>query len=118
MGDVTKLEPLVLGYALLTPSGDEAKRIAIEARLSAFAARSGLMLGAIYFDGRANATAGFSNLLAAITSCRATGVVLPSLDDLGERADQRIAQLEDELSVVIHVAHAVTTLTTASRTRP
>lgn len=118
MGEVTKLEPLVLGYALLTPTGGEAKRIAIEAQLSAFAAKSSLMLGVIYFDRRANATAGFSNLVAAISEHRATGVVVPSLDDLGDRVDERIAQLEDDLSVVVHVADAVTPRTAASRSRP
>lgn len=118
MGEVTKLEPLVLGYAVLTQSVGEAQRISIQAQLSTFAFRSSLMLGVIYFDRWKDAAAGYSALLAAIADHHVTGVVVPSLDHLGNRKDERIAQLEDVLGVAVHVADAVRPMSLATRSRP
>jgi hypothetical protein len=35
---------------------------------------------------------------------RVTGVVVPSLRDFGDLADERVTELEDGLSIVVHEA--------------
>jgi hypothetical protein len=107
MGDVTEIRPLVLGYAQLGPFADEAQLTAVQARLNTYAQQAGLKLGTVYFERTDTAPAIFTDLLAAVVRNRVTGVVVPSLRDFGDLADERVTELEDGLSIVVHEADPV-----------
>ena len=104
MDEVTKPQPLVLGYAQLGPFADQAKFTAVQGRLATYAQQAGLMLGTVYFERTDTAPAAFIDLLAAVVRNRVTGVVVPSLSDFGDLENERVAVLEDSLSVVVHEA--------------
>ncbi|MEV8373637.1 hypothetical protein AB0P21_12910 [Kribbella sp. NPDC056861] len=104
MAEVTNLRPLVLGYAQLGPFADQTQFTAVQGKLAAYAQRAGLMLGTVYFERAGAAPEAFTDLLAAVVRNRVTGVVVPSLTDFGDLEDERVAELEDGLSVVVHEA--------------
>jgi len=115
MGDVTELRPLVLGYARLAPFAGPGRLAQVQARLAGYAQQQGLRLGTVYFERAGTAPhfeyvnappSAFADLLAgaAPRTARVTGVVVPSLDDFGEQKDERIAELEDRLGLVVRAA--------------
>jgi len=86
----------------------------MQALLSSYAHRAGLQLGTIYFDRTGSPplfvhdepTSAFTSLVAGLRHSRAVGVVVPSLEAFGDEKDKRIAELEDDLGVVVHVVDA------------
>ncbi|GAB3922721.1 hypothetical protein GCM10029976_011870 [Kribbella albertanoniae] len=114
MGEVVQLRPLVLGYATLAPFAGHGKYTAVQALLSSYAQRAGLQLGTVYFESTGslplfehdNQAPAFDSLVAGLKHSSVTGVLVPSLDAFGEEKDKRIAQLEDDLCVVVHAVDA------------
>jgi len=86
----------------------------MQALLSSYAHRAGLRLGTIYFDRTGSPplfvhdepTTAFTSLVAGLKDSRAVGVVVPSLDAFGDEKDKRVAELEDDLGVVVHAVDA------------
>jgi len=114
MGDVTELRPLVLGYARLAPFAGPGRLAQVQAKLAKYAQQQGLKLGTVYFERAGTAPhfeyvieppSAFADLLAgAARTARVTGVVVPSLDDFGDQKDERIAELEDRLGLVVRAS--------------
>ncbi len=110
MGEVVHLRPLVLGYARLAPYAGHGQHTIMQAVLTSYARKAGLELGTIYFDRVGSPplfvhdepTPAFASLVAGLRGSRAVGVVVPSLDAFGDEKDKRIAELEDDLGVVVH----------------
>lgn len=110
MGEVIKLRPLVLGYARLAPFAGSGQHTIMHALLSSYSNRAGMQLGTVYFDRSGSPplfvhddpTPAFDGLLAGLRESRAAGVVVPSLDTFGDEMDKRVAQLENDLCVVVH----------------
>lgn len=90
----------------------------MQGQLAAYANRAGLLLGNVYIERPATSPQGFEALLLGITRNRAIGVVVPSLEHFGDLADERVAQLEDVLAVVVHAIDAATLHDPAIRSRP
>ncbi|MET7279037.1 hypothetical protein ABZS29_12465 [Kribbella sp. NPDC005582] len=114
MGEVIKLRPLVLGYARLAPFAGHGQHSVVHALLSSYANRAGLQLGTVYFDRWGSPplfvhdepTPAFNGLLAGLRESRAAGVVVPSLDTFGHEMVRCVAELEDDLCVVVHPVDA------------
>ncbi|WP_432874786.1 hypothetical protein ACQPYH_22825 [Kribbella sp. CA-245084] len=114
MGEVVQLRPLVLGYARLAPFAGHGHHTIVQAQLSSYALRAGLQLGTVYFEragslplfDHADAAPAYLSLVAGLRHSQATGVVVPSLDAFGDEKDKRIAELEDDLGVVVHAVDA------------
>jgi hypothetical protein len=110
MGEVIELRPWVLGYARLAPFASHSQHTIVQAQLSSYAQRAGLRLGTIYFErsgslplfDHADPAPAYASLVASLKESKASGVVVPSLDDFGDQKDKRIAELEDDLGVVVH----------------
>lgn len=126
MGEVIQLRALVLGYARLAPYAGHGQHTIMQALLSSYAHREGLALGTVYFDRVGSAplfvhdepTPAFTSLVAGLRGSRAVGVVVPSLDAFGDEKDKRIAELEDDLGVVVHVVDAEHVHDPATNSRP
>ncbi|MBB6569453.1 recombinase family protein [Kribbella sandramycini] len=114
MGEVVQPRPLVLGYARLAPYAGHGQHTITQAILSSYANREGLQLGTIYFDrvgspplfAHDEPTPGFHALVAGLLASRALGVVVPSVDAFGNQKDERVAELVDDLGVVVHAVDA------------
>jgi hypothetical protein len=114
MGAVTELRPLVLGYARVAPFAGPGRLAEVQERLANYAQHEGLTLGTVYFERIGTAPhfeyvnappSAFADLLAgAVQATQVTGIVVPSLDDFGDLKDQRIAELEDRLGLVVRAA--------------
>jgi hypothetical protein len=114
MGEVVQLQPLVLGYARLAPFAGHGQRATVQAQLSSYVLRAGLQLGTVYFEStgslplfdHADTAPAYMSLVAGLRHSHASGVVVPSLDAFGDEKDKRIAELEDDLGVVVHAVSA------------
>jgi len=75
---------------------------------------AGLQLGTIYFErtgslplfDHADAASAYTSLIAGLKHSQASGVLVPSLTAFGDKRDKRIAELEDELGVVVRAVDA------------
>ena len=114
MGEVLQLRPLVLGYARLAPFAGHGQHTTVQAQLSTYARKAGLELGTIYFErtgslplfDHTDPAPAYTSLVAGLRHPKATGVLVPSLDAFGEEKDKLIAELEDDLGVVVHAVDA------------
>ena len=114
MGEVVQLQPLVLGYARLAPFAGHRQHTVVQAQLSSYAQSAGLQLGTIYFErtgslplfDHADAASAYTSLIAGLKHSQASGVLVPSLTAFGDERDKRIAELEDDLGVVVRAVDA------------
>jgi hypothetical protein len=114
MGEVIELRPWVLGYARLAPFASHSQHTILQAQLSSYAQKAGLRLGTIYFErtgslpyfDHADPAPAYGSLVASLKDSSASGVVVPSLDAFGDQKDKRIAELEDDVGVVVHAVDA------------
>ncbi|MEV6287770.1 hypothetical protein [Kribbella sp. NPDC051770] len=126
VGQSIQLRPLVLGYACLAPFAGRGRHSIVQAKLSSYAHRAGLQLGTVYFERTGSLplfehiepTPAYTSLLAGLRNSPATGVVVPSPEVFGEERDKRIADLEDDLGVVVHVVDADDLHDPTTRSRP
>ncbi|GAA0597437.1 hypothetical protein HPO96_35100 [Kribbella sandramycini] len=111
MSNVILLRPLVLGYARLSPFAGHSQHTMVEAQLSSWANEARMQLGTIYFERTGSPphfehdddAPAFTDLTLAIERSGASGVVVPSLDAFGNHQDARIAELEEDLEVILYV---------------
>lgn len=114
MGEVVQLRPLVLGYARLAPFAGHGQHTVVQAQLSSHAQSAGLQLGTVYFGrtgslplfDHADAASAYTSLIASLKHSQASGVLVPSLTAFGDERDKRIAELEDDLGVVVRAVDA------------
>jgi PII-like signaling protein len=73
-----------------------------------------LQLGTVYFErtgspplfDHTDPAPAYTSLLAGLRRPQVAGVVVLSLDAFGDEKDKRLAELEDDLGVVVHVVDA------------
>ncbi|MDX3006825.1 hypothetical protein PWY87_34480 [Kribbella solani] len=86
----------------------------MQTQLAAYANRTGLQLGTVYFEctgslplfEHADQAPAYMSLLAGLRGSQAVGVVVPSLDAFRDEQDKCVSELEGDLGVVVHAVDA------------
>jgi hypothetical protein len=107
------LRPLVLGYARLAPFAGHGQHTVVQALLSSYAQSAGLLLGTIYFERSGSLPCSITatqrprtRFVAGLKHSQVSGVLVLSLTAFGDERDKRIAELEDDLGVVVRAVDA------------